>query len=104
MKPIRTLVYAGLLSAVGILSAQAMPAGAGATAIPGLDNHVSQIAEGCGPGAFRNARGFCRPMARRAPPMMRRAPLRACPRGMVLTRRGVCVAQQLANHRKAEPP
>ena len=93
MKPIRTFLFAGLLSAAGVLSAQALPLSAGAPSVPGIDNGVTAVAEGCGPGGFRNARGICRPMARRAPPMMRRAPMRACPRGYALNRRGVCVAR-----------
>jgi hypothetical protein len=48
-------------------------ASAGAEALPLMPNPadapaVERVADGCGPGFFRNRRGFCRPMRAYGPP------------------------------------
>ena len=71
----KSLIAAAILS-LGVLSAaQAMPV-APLTA----DGLVTQVAQGCGPGMARNARGQCRPkfMARPCPPGMRRNAVGIC--------------------------
>lgn len=70
----KTLIAAALL--LGLAgAAQAMP-----VAPLSADDAVTQVAQGCGPGLARNARGQCRPafMARPCPPGMRRNAVGMC--------------------------
>ena len=70
----KTLIAAALF--IGLAgAAQAMPV----APLP-ADEAVTQIAQGCGPGLRRNARGQCRPafMARPCPPGMRRNAVGMC--------------------------
>lgn len=47
---------------------------------------VIQVAQGCGPGYARGPRGFCRPMYRAGPPV-----IRSCPRGWFRNPYGRCI-------------
>ena len=49
---------AGLLMSLTVGGAQALPLTNGLETAPLIEH----VAEGCGPGFFRGARGFCRPM------------------------------------------
>jgi hypothetical protein len=94
------LAFAAALLSLGAVSAQALPA---APVQPGFDESgdVTLVADGCGPGFFRNDFGRCRPI-RRAPgvvvvPEVVVAPpvivpvVRGCPPGTWRNRRGDCV-------------
>ncbi len=57
MRSIITSIAAGAVLLLGAVAAQAMPA---TIIAPGADAaQVLPVAEGCGPGAHRNFRGFC---------------------------------------------
>lgn len=70
----KTLIAAAFV--IGLAgAAQAMP-----VAPLSANETVTQIAQGCGPGMRRNARGNCRPafMAKPCPPGMRRNAIGIC--------------------------
>ena len=73
----------GLLAAVAL----AVPARAAVPVVPLRDGGslVIPVAEGCGPGRFRDGYGYCRVMRRWGPPA---AIVRACPPGYHLGPRG----------------
>lgn len=102
MKGIIAAAFAASLGVVGATSAGAMPLAPFGGAQDGLIEHVAQ---GCGPGFGRDARGVCRPFARepRGPRFVAPAPRfvapaprpvivrpRVCPPGYFLSPRGVC--------------
>ena len=71
----KSLIAAAVLSLGALSVAQAMPV----APLP-ADDVATQIAQGCGPGMARNARGSCRPkfMARSCGPGMRRNAIGIC--------------------------
>jgi hypothetical protein len=93
------LAFAAVLLSLGAVSAQALPAAPVQTGFDGSD--VTLVADGCGPGYFRNDFGRCRPMRRGGgggvvvvPPVVPFvvAPVvRGCPPGMWRHRSGRCV-------------
>jgi hypothetical protein len=79
---VKALVFAaGAALAASTLTAQAMPMG---PTDLGQDSLVTTIAQGCGPGYFRNEWGHCRPMRRErgygGPAMVVRPPVVVAPR------------------------
>jgi hypothetical protein len=69
------LIAAAVISLGALSAAQAMPV----APLP-ADGLINQVAQGCGPGMARNARGSCRPkfMARPCGPGQRRNALGFC--------------------------
>ena len=71
----KTLIAAAFFATLGLATAQAMP-----VAPVQSDGLTTQVAQGCGPGMARNARGSCRPklMTRPCGPGQRRNALGFC--------------------------
>jgi hypothetical protein len=101
---LKKLAYAAVLSSLGVLSAQALPA-APVPAPLEISGDLTLVADGCGRGYYRNAYGRCRPMGGGGggavmvvpgvaivPPVVV-APRgnRGCPPGMWRNRHGRCV-------------
>jgi hypothetical protein len=96
MNKLAACAFALATSLAGVSALQAMPiAPLGAP----QDAGIERVAQGCGPGGFRDHRGYCRyaprrpmmaPPVHRPPPPMVVRPGRACPPGYFLTPRGVC--------------
>ncbi len=101
----KKLIAACLVAGSALVGASAASATPLALSPQG-DDLVTRVAQGCGPGFGRDAFGRCRPFAQpRFAPRPRPRPVivaparpifvppRACPRGYVLTPRGVCRAR-----------
>ncbi len=71
----KTLIAAAIIGFGALSAAQAMP-----VAPVQSDGLTTLVAQGCGPGMARNARGRCRPafMARPCPPGMHRNAIGRC--------------------------
>ena len=96
------LAFAAVLS-LGAVSAQALPAAPVQTGFD-VSGAVTLVADGCGPGYFRNDFGRCRPMRRGGgggvvvvppvgvlPGVVVAPVVRGCPPGMWRNRSGRCV-------------
>ena len=95
---LKKLAFAAVLSSLGVLSAQALPAAPVPSTVEISD--VMPVAGGCGGGFYRDRYGVCRPKRgyRAAAPVLVVpgavvvAPtVRSCPPGMWRNRHGRCV-------------